>query len=94
MWVAKVILEGYIIVSEDDLDLVQSALPAHVELTRNEPGCIVFNVEQSQVNIHRFNVHEEFDSEASFKKHQIRVKQSRWGSITKNVQRNYNISIV
>jgi len=92
--VPKIILDGFIIVPENALDLVKEELPTHIELTRSEPGCIVFNVIQSQENHLKFNVHEEFDTQESFEKHQIRVKQSRWGNITKDVQRNYNIRTV
>jgi quinol monooxygenase YgiN len=36
----KVILQGYIEVSDADLDLVQSELPHHIDLTRHEAGCL------------------------------------------------------
>ena len=89
----KLILDGYIVVPDSDLELVKVELPIHMELTRGEPGCLVFRVEQCRENINRFNVYEEFDSEASFEKHQIRIKQSRWGIVTQGVQRHYNINI-
>lgn len=87
----KVILEGYIDVLESDLDSINLELVTHIELTRAEEGCLVFQVEQDKENNNRFNVYEEFVSKEAFEKHQERVKKSRWGSVTKNVQRNYNI---
>ncbi len=92
--VRKLILEGYIDVPESDLESVKLELVTHIALTQAEEGCLVFRIEQDKENNHRFNVYEEFVSEKAFEKHQERVKTSRWGSITKNVQRNYNITLV
>ncbi|MFP6847979.1 MAG: antibiotic biosynthesis monooxygenase [Pseudomonas sp.] len=89
---SKVILEGFIVVPEADLKQIKEELPTHIELTRNEPGCMVFHVEQSATDVQRFAVYEEFDSEAAFEQHQARVAGSRWGSVTKDVQRHYTIT--
>lgn len=88
----KIILEGYIEVPEDELDMISSELPVHTALTRQEDGCLVFTVEQDQNNRNRFNVYEEFASQEAFENHQNRVKASRWGHITRNVRRHYSIS--
>ncbi len=37
---SKLILEGHIVVSDTDLAKVMAELPAHIELTRNEEGCL------------------------------------------------------
>ncbi len=42
----KVILKGFIVVPEDELNIVSKALEKHVALTKQEPGCLVFNVNQ------------------------------------------------
>ncbi|MEM8498054.1 MAG: putative quinol monooxygenase [Pseudomonadota bacterium] len=88
---SKVILSGYIEVPEADLDTVAAGLIEHIQLTRAEDGCLVFEISQDQKNPLRFNVYEEFESQASFQKHQERVRASTWGSITRNVQRQYQI---
>lgn len=88
---SKVVLEGYIDVPDADLDFVKTELPKHIELTREESGCLVFSVEQDKSNRNRFDVYEVFASQEAFDAHQDRVKSSRWGAITKNVQRNYCI---
>lgn len=44
---SKLILEGYIVVPNSDLAQVLAELPAHIELTRNEAGCLCFEVSQS-----------------------------------------------
>lgn len=88
---AKVILAGHIEVPDADLLKVCSELPRHIELTREEKGCLVFSVEQDSEQKNRFNVYEEFDSEDAFAQHQERVKNARWGSVTRNVERHYQI---
>lgn len=37
----KIILSGYIDVPSDQIKLIKSALPKHIELTRKEDGCLV-----------------------------------------------------
>ncbi|KXO14288.1 Arginase/agmatinase/formimionoglutamate hydrolase [Moritella sp. JT01] len=87
----KVILKGFIIVPTADLSAVKKALISHKELTRNEPGCLMFNVTQSEVNLNRFDVYEEFINKAAFDQHQVRVKNSAWGKAAANVKRHYEI---
>lgn len=41
---SKVTLQGHMEVSEADLSSILEALPKHVELTRNEAGCLIFDV--------------------------------------------------
>ena len=88
---SKVIVEGYILVSDEDMEIVEVELPIHAYLTKNEQGCITFNVTKDKVDKHRFNVYEVFNSATAFEYHQNRIKDSRWGAITKNVIRNYQI---
>lgn len=90
----KVVLEGYIEVSDTDLEAVKKELPNHVELTRKEKGCLVFKVEQDNENQNRFNVYEEFDTQEAFTRHQKRIKSSQWGLIAKNAKRNYQIKTI
>jgi quinol monooxygenase YgiN len=89
---SKLILQGYIIVSNHDLDLVQSELSRHIELTREEEGCLVFTVSQDKENKNIFHVYEEFANKAAFEAHQCRVRESSWGNVTKNVERHYQIT--
>ena len=88
----KVILEGYIDVPSTDLAQVVQALPTHIALTREEPGCLVFNVEQSHNNHGVFHVYEVFENQAMFESHQARVKASAWGALTEHVKRHYTIT--
>ncbi len=92
MTMNKIVLKGYIIVPDSDLTAVKSELPVHIDLTRNEAGCLVFEVTQDEIENNKFHVYEEFVSEAAFMNHQLRVRSSKWGAVTKNIERNYEIT--
>ncbi len=49
-------------------------------------------VTQDDMNPLKFSVYEEFVDQAAFDLHQARVKSSRWGQVTQNVERHYQIS--
>jgi len=88
----EVTLTGYIVVPESDLEAVEEELPTHIRLTREEPGCIEFSVTQSETNPTIFQVAERFESPEAFSFHQNRVRDSKWGSIAVNVERQYTVS--
>ncbi|CAH0525067.1 putative quinol monooxygenase [Vibrio hippocampi] len=88
----KVTLTGFIIVPQDELNAVKRALPDHIKLTLQEPGCISFSVTVSPDNPCRYDVYEEFIDQSAFSAHQQRVKSSYWGQVTANVERHYTIS--
>lgn len=90
----KVILRGYIIVPEADLAAVRQALDRHIALTRQETGCLVFEVSADACEPNRFNVYEEFCDRQAFTDHQQRVQNSVWGAITARVSRHYSIEEV
>lgn len=86
---SKVTLTGYIIVPDCDIETVRKALPIHIELTRQEPGCLIFKVTPDALNPGRFDVYEEFVDQAAFESHQARVNASDWGRVTENIERFY-----
>ena len=88
---SKVILKGFIVVPEEDLDVVEEELENHRRLTLQEPGCITFEVTKRKSNPFCFDVYEEFKDRSSFDLHQERVKASYWGKVTVNVERHYEI---
>ena len=88
---SKVVLKGFILVPQDELTVVKQALACHMQLTREEPGCLVFEVNQSQENSGRFDVYEEFINKNAFQQHQARVRSSEWGRLTVNVERHYEV---
>jgi len=92
MYLPNVILQGHIIVPDDELSIVKSELANHIEFTKRESGCVVFKVIVDPLNPNKFDVYEEFLNQTSFNKHQQRVKISTWGQVTHNVERHYTIS--
>lgn len=87
----KVILEGCIIVPTAELASVSKALETHIELTRQESGCLAFEITQDTTNPNKFFIFEEFANKAAFAFHQKRASESEWGVISKNVKRDYQI---
>lgn len=86
---SKVILQGHIVVPDNDLAHMQAELPRHIELSKKEKGCLVFRVSQDEKRKNIFNVYEEFVDRAAFDAHQARVKSSVWGKVAANVKRQY-----
>ena len=89
---AKVILQGFIVVPDSDLEVVKRELVTHKSLTLKEAGCLNFTVTPDESNHNKFSVYEEFINQTAFDIHQARVKSSKWGDVTKNVERHYQIS--
>lgn len=87
----KVVLKGFIEVPERDLSAVLLELPAHIHLTKAEEGCLAFEVVQDESKPNRFSVYEEFVDQEAFDRHQTRVRNSKWGAVTTNVARHYEI---
>lgn len=88
---SKIILTGYIIVADTDLVAIKNELPIHAQLTREEVGCIFFEVLQDEINENKFNVYEEFVDRAAFELHQQRIANSTWALASKNAVRHYTI---
>ncbi|HLR28377.1 MAG TPA: antibiotic biosynthesis monooxygenase [Ruania sp.] len=74
-----------------DAMIVRRHLPQHIELTRAEPGCLRFDVQQSDDPL-AWTVSEEFVSQAALDMHQARVRAGDWGRATVGIKRDYAIS--
>jgi quinol monooxygenase YgiN len=90
---SKVTLSGHIEVPAVELATITVALEKHMALTREEPGCIVFEVVQDSEEPTMFSVYEEFVDQAAFDSHQNRVLASSWSEATKNVVRHYKVTV-
>ncbi len=88
----KITLQGYIEVPENRLASIRAALPRHISLTRQEPGCLTFNVTENPEISGRFDVYEEFSDKQAFDAHQQRGAKSEWADITRGIPRHYRIS--
>ena len=73
---SKAILSRHIVVIEFELASVRDALSIHIEATRAEDGCIVFNVEEHVTEVGRFDVYEEFEDSDAFSFHQKGPRES------------------
>lgn len=66
---------------------VRTHLPAHVALSRAEPGCLRFDVTEAGPGFWR--VEELFSDAAAFAAHQARTRASDWGRATAGVARDF-----
>lgn len=86
-----VTLTGFIDVPPDRRDAIRAALPDHIRLTREEPGCLSFEVIESASTPGRFTVAERFTDAAAFDAHQTRTATSDWARISAGIPRSYDI---
>lgn len=77
--------------SIEDVELVKHHLPDHLRLTREEPGCIAFDVSQTDDAL-VWRVEELFADQAAFDFHQQRTRASKWFAATSTIARDYNIT--
>lgn len=63
---------------------------AHVAATRAEPGCLSFELRQSE-NPLVFDVAEHFRDRAAFDAHKARSAASDWGRATATLERRYSV---
>lgn len=89
----RVSLSGYIDVPVERMEDVRSALPAHIALTRAEPGCLNFEVTPCPDVKCRFLVAELFVDQQAFDTHQERTKNTEWATVTAGIRRDYSVTV-
>lgn len=77
--------------SGEDIQLVETHLPEHLRLTRAEPGCISFDVTQTDDPL-IWRVEELFVDRAAFDFHQQRARASEWFAATSAIPRDYEVT--
>lgn len=88
---SEIHLAGQLVCATDEeARVVSDHLPDHVKLTRDEPGCISFNVIQTTDPL-VWIVEERFIDQRVFEQHQRRVASSVWGRATVGIERRYSI---
>lgn len=85
-------LTGRLRVPRERLEEIKGLLDTHIALTREEAGCLSFNVTQSQRDSEVFEVNEAFRDKKAFDYHQGRVEISEWGLKTRGLIREYELS--
>ncbi|MCA8931022.1 MAG: antibiotic biosynthesis monooxygenase, partial [Rhodospirillaceae bacterium] len=74
-----------------EVEVVKSCLPEHVRLTRAEPGCVSFDVTETDDPL-VWNVEECFLDRAAFEFHQHRTRASAWWVATAEIAREFRVS--
>lgn len=77
----------------EESESVRRFLPEHIQLTKKEPGCVRFDVQETSDPL-IWTVEELFLDQKSFDAHQTRTKQSRWAVETAAIVREYKIQEV
>lgn len=87
----EVRLSGHLVCADQtEAALVEEHLPAHIALTRAEPGCLQFSVTRTADPL-IWQVEERFADRPAFRAHQHRVAASEWGQATSRISRQYSI---
>jgi quinol monooxygenase YgiN len=78
-----------ICMTEAEAATVRTHLPDHIRLTRDEPGCEMFEVRPASPLV--WDVAERFTDRAAFDAHQARTRASVWGRATTGIHRDFTI---
>lgn len=84
----NIVLIGTITCTPDDLDMLITHIKDHIRLSRQEVGCIKFDIIQSKDDPCKFNVSERFVDQAAFDSHSARTRASLWWQKTKHIPRD------
>lgn len=79
--------------SEDEVQAVRTHLPVHLSLTRDEPGCMTFEVTETDDPM-VYEVMEAFRDRPSFDAHQARTRDSAWFAATRGILRDFRLEEV
>lgn len=83
----QVSLTGELVCSgPDELALVLAHAQDHVDASRAEPGCLQFDLWQTEDPL-VFRVAERFADLAAYRAHQARNRASVWGPLTARIER-------
>ncbi|GAB4271070.1 MAG: putative quinol monooxygenase [Pararhodobacter sp.] len=75
--------------TEAEAAIVRTHLPEHIRLTRQEPGCALFEVRPASPLV--WEVSERFSDRAAFDRHQARTRASAWGKASAGIRRDFRI---
>tara|TARA_A100001015_G_scaffold308852_1_gene407176 strand:- start:168 stop:446 length:279 start_codon:yes stop_codon:yes gene_type:complete len=84
------ILDGYIRIPYEELEIIKDKLNEYIEHTLNDHGCLEFDVTQDDSDECIFHVFENFTDNDILNLHQANTKISDWGAINKYVERLYS----
>ncbi len=75
----------------DDLEIVETYLPDHIRLSREEPGCLTFTVTQT-ANPLIWQLDESYADKPAFDAHQTRNRASIWWQMSQGLVRDFKIT--
>ena len=84
-------LSGFIKVPKADLSRVKRALPTHIRLSNQEQDCTFFRIWQDEDEPLKFHVIESFKSQKAYNRHQARMKNSEWATVSSKASRHYDV---
>jgi len=84
-------LSGFIKVPKADLSRVKRALPTHIRLSNQEQDCTFFRIWQDKDEPLKFHVIESFKSQKAYNRHQARMKNSEWATVSSKASRHYDV---
>jgi quinol monooxygenase YgiN len=79
-----------ICMTDDERRAVAAHLAVHVALTRAEPGCLAFDIGETDDPL-QFEVNESFRDRAAFDAHQARTRASQWFEATRGILRDFRV---
>ena len=87
-------LRGQLVcMTEDEADTVRTQRPEHLRLTLAEPGCLTFDIADTDDPL-IFEVMEAFRDAPSFAAHQARTRDSAWFAATRSILRDFRVEEV
>ena len=79
--------------TDSEAGAVRTHLPAHIQQTPAEPGCLTFEVTVTADPM-VYEVMEAFRDRPSFDAHQTRTRDSAWFAATRGILRNFKMEEV
>lgn len=75
---------------EQDIATLRAHLAEHTRLSRAEPGCLSFEVRQTEDPL-IWTVEEAFVDQTALEAHQARTRASAWFAATGHIRRDYRL---
>lgn len=85
-------ISGTLTASGADIEIARRLIPEHVALSRAEPGCLKFNLEEAPDTPGLWVLDEEFADQSAFDFHQQRTRASQWGQASTNMVRDFTVA--
>lgn len=85
-------IRGYIDFPSDQFAKLKSDWETHVDLSRQEEGCISFEYTYDAQRTGRVHISEIYTDEAAFEAHKARAMQAGWVELSKDAERHFEMS--